>query len=540
MRNKHLLLWSSLGDARAPRGRGGAGELLPRVAARPEPARRGPSAARRDAVCGRSCVPALRAADRCVTCHVGMAPGEQGRRGPQGPRPAPERRRTIRPTSAARSATAARAARRTRPTRTATCRTGPSRCSRARFAYAGCGSCHTHLGVPDRAARARAQPLFERYDCLACHRSTGAAARSGPDGGGMEGPDLSRVGAAGYRPGLVREAPRQAARRPPGRPWRGSVRPDSPTPSARRSTTFLASRVGAPGLVEAKALFHSLGCRGCHKVSGVGGDDGPDLTREGRQDPGPAGLHARPRRAGTFANWLAEHFRAPADVVPGRRCRPSASTRARSTASPSTCSRCAAATSPRRSGPRTASASSASASASSPPTARRSSARSARLPRPERRGHALPGHGRLSRRSATPTSWPSPRTSSSPRRSTQGRPGRRMPAWGEKDGGLRPEEIASRRRLRAARSAAGRASRPDREPRRWVKGDADGGRAALRAHLRRLPRRKGAGRRRPGAAQQGPARQPPPTRYLVETIRRGRRGTAMQGFASAVHRRGRP
>jgi len=67
---------------------------------------------------------------------------------------------------------------------------------------------------------------------------------------------------------------------------------------------FLASRVGAPGLVEAKAQFHTLGCRGCHKIGGVGGDAAPDLTREGEKDPARLDYTHVPG-AHTLGNWLA-------------------------------------------------------------------------------------------------------------------------------------------------------------------------------------------------------------------------------------------
>jgi mono/diheme cytochrome c family protein len=97
--------------------------------------------------------------------------------------------------------------------------------------------------------------------------------------------------------------------------WKHSFGP-VPENHLRTIDNYLASRVGAPRLVEAKALFHSLGCRGCHKIDGVGGDDGPDLTRAGDKDPlfvdfsHVEGPH-------TIAQWHAEHLRHPAVVVPG-------------------------------------------------------------------------------------------------------------------------------------------------------------------------------------------------------------------------------
>ena len=48
----------------------------------------------------------------------------------------------------------------------------------------------------------------------------------------------------------------------------------------------------------------------------MGGDDGPDLTAEGNKDPGQLNF-AQIGGERTLANWLEEHFRAPASVVPG-------------------------------------------------------------------------------------------------------------------------------------------------------------------------------------------------------------------------------
>ena len=42
---------------------------------------------------------------------------------------------------------------------------------------------------------------------------------------------------------------------------------------------------GVPELTEGRRLFETQGCRGCHKLNGVGGSIGPDLTRRGRDPP---------------------------------------------------------------------------------------------------------------------------------------------------------------------------------------------------------------------------------------------------------------
>jgi mono/diheme cytochrome c family protein len=184
-----------------------------------------------------------------------------------------------------------------------------------RYLYAGCGTCHTHLAVPNAAALARGRDAFERSDCLACHRVDGRGGTLRPGGqGGLEGPDLSRVGARGFRPDWYAHHEKEHARAATG-PWRTAFA-GLPEEDRRAVDVFLASRVGAPGLLEAKALFHSLGCRGCHAVGGVGGADGPDLTRVGQRDPGHrswGGVQGEH----TLTAWFRQHFQAPARVTPG-------------------------------------------------------------------------------------------------------------------------------------------------------------------------------------------------------------------------------
>ncbi len=52
-----------------------------------------------------------------------------------------------------------------------------------------------------------------------------------------------------------------------------------------------------PELTEGRRLFETRGCRGCHKLNGVGGSIGPDLTEEGANHRSP--------------EWLERHFLAP-------------------------------------------------------------------------------------------------------------------------------------------------------------------------------------------------------------------------------------
>jgi mono/diheme cytochrome c family protein len=60
---------------------------------------------------------------------------------------------------------------------------------------------------------------------------------------------------------------------------------------------------GAPELTEGRRLFEAQGCRGCHKLNGVGGSIGPDLTAEGASNRSP--------------EWLERHFLVPNAVSAG-------------------------------------------------------------------------------------------------------------------------------------------------------------------------------------------------------------------------------
>lgn len=60
---------------------------------------------------------------------------------------------------------------------------------------------------------------------------------------------------------------------------------------------------GVPELAEGRHLFETEGCHGCHKLNGVGGSIGPDLTEEGASERSP--------------QWLENHFLTPSKVSPG-------------------------------------------------------------------------------------------------------------------------------------------------------------------------------------------------------------------------------
>ncbi|HQQ77467.1 MAG TPA: hypothetical protein PLB01_08950, partial [Thermoanaerobaculia bacterium] len=148
MRNKHLLLWSSLLTL-ALLGAAAVHENFFREWRRVQAGASRPGAPTEMRL-RQVYVPALGAADRCVSCHVGMAPGEQVVAGHKvlGPHP--------------------KVAHEPADMGCTICHGGQGRATdRAdahgeaphwpepmlprRYAYAGCGGCHTPVGVPDAA-----------------------------------------------------------------------------------------------------------------------------------------------------------------------------------------------------------------------------------------------------------------------------------------------------------------------------------------------------------------------------------------------------
>lgn len=521
-KNKHLLLWSSLASlalllvAAAEENMLNSWRRLQRVASTTD---RPVEVHLRQVV-----VPALKVTDRCVTCHLGMAAGEQAVPGDKVLKPHP----AVSHDPAEFGCTTCHAGQ-GRATETADAHGSvphwPEPMIPRRFAYAGCGACHTHLSVPNLTQLRRGQRLAERYDCLACHALDGRGGTLRPGvAAELTGPDLSRAGAKGYDRNWYEDHLR---RRTGGRAWATSFGPMD-REEREALDVYLMTRVGAPGLVEAKAVFHSLGCRGCHKIRGVGGDDGPDLTREGQLDPGRLDF-SRIGGDRTVSNWLAEHFRAPGAVVPGSQMPVMGLSQEeiealvfylfslRRTAFPE----------------------------SYWPKDR---IRAERFD--EREFHAdgvtlyttfcAACHGPRGEGRRYPGMPPFPSIANPDFLSLasddfllasirRGRPGRRMPAWGEKEGGLRPPEIAAV--LAHVRSLGG-GVRPASDGRsaRWVQGDPGTGERLFAAHCSGCHGRAGEG-------SEGPALKNPvllesaTDTFLVETILRGRRATAMQGFA---------
>ncbi|HSB10118.1 MAG TPA: c-type cytochrome [Blastocatellia bacterium] len=470
--------------------------------------------------------PGLNVSDRCVSCHLGMGAGEEGVLGPgvvAPHKPIPHQPSEFGCT---------------------VCHGGQGRATEksdahgdvpfwpqpmlpARYSSAGCGTCHAPLGVPNLTALEKGRAVFERLDCLACHRLDGRGGTLRPGGGGMEGPNLSYTGFKAYDHLWYEKHTRHSEEAKYG-PWKDSFGPISD--SDRESlSVFLSLCIGAPGLIEGKALFHSVGCLGCHKVSGVGGDAGPDLFRSGERDPGQLDFTHVPGRP-SLPNWLAEHFRSPAATVAG----------------------------------------------SQMPilglaedqielltlyvlSLRRRELPGAYLPKDRiqatrfgAREFAADGstifsafcagcHGTDGRGRRYPGTQPFPAITNPDFLSlasdefivqtvNKGRPGRKMLAWGEKDGGLRPDEVRAvvgyLRQL-----GGGVAPPPDPSPARWVKGDIAAGSQIFAAFCAGCHGKNGDGGEGP-ALNNKVFLSAATDKFLVETISKGRRATAMAGFSS--------
>jgi mono/diheme cytochrome c family protein len=345
----------------------------------------------------------------------------------------------------------------------------------------------------------------------------------------MEGTDLSRVGITGYDAEWYPKHLAKAAQ-DPAPAWKNFA-PVVEMDRARLAM-FLATRVGASRLVDAKAVFHSSGCMGCHKVSGVGGDEGPELSRAGEKDPGQIDFAPVPEKP-VLANWLGEHFRSPGGVVAGsqmpvlglgedeidaltmyvlslrRRDMPATYTprdRVKAT----------------RFGEREFATDGATIF-----------------------GAFCAGcHGAdgLGRRSPGMAAFPAIAGTDFQSRAsdvfvretiTHGRPGRRMPAWGEISGGLKPDEIA--RVVGYLRSMSGVSAKP--EPAFTAQGDAEMGKQFFAASCSGCHGRKGEGGEGPALNNRVLLGSATDT-FLVETITNGRKGTGMpaMGEPSTVHR----
>lgn len=169
---------------------------------------------------------------------------------------------------------------------------------------AECGRCHTQLSFANEAVVREGERLFSNAGCIDCHRVGKLGVKNSSD-----------LSAKGLR--LL------------GRKW-WSGHPDySPDPQTRRPALaelrgedrdvlqqFLLAWTGASQLAHGQQLYKWYGCGGCHKIGGVGGNLGPELTNEGRklnEQFSFAGIQGKH----DTANWLYEHFLDPQRVTPG-------------------------------------------------------------------------------------------------------------------------------------------------------------------------------------------------------------------------------
>ncbi len=533
--NKHLLLWSSLGTLAVLLWAAVHENYLRdwRVIQREVRAQLPSSQAQALAIQLRQIVSReVGATDRCVSCHVGMAPGESGVEGD----PLYGRHPDVVHDPASYGCTVCHSGQ-GRATDTAdahgTVPHWPEPMLPKDYLFAGCGGCHTHLSVPNLAQLQRGKIYFEQSDCLACHKMDGRGGTLRPGGaGGQEGPDLSRAGASGYKT-IWYEHHLEEGKKAASGPWLSAFGELS-EPTRNAIDEYLRARVGAPGLVEAKALFHTLGCRGCHKVRGVGGDDGPDLTAVGNKDPGQISF-AQVQGERTLTNWLKQHFRAPASVVHGS-AMPELGLSERQI---------------------------------DQLTYYLMSLRRRRFPealwprdriRAERFGarefatdgatlygtfcaacHGLRGEGMR-----YPGIAPFPAIGNPDflrlvsddvlkEHIRRGRPGRRMPAWAELEGGLKDEEIE---RLSAyIRDLGGVAFEGDPRPHHWVEGDVNEGQRLYVKLCGSCHGERGEGKEGPALRNQA-FLEIATDSYLFRTIQIGRTGTSMAGFGAGSAVRG--
>jgi len=142
-----------------------------------------------------------------------------------------------------------------------------------------CTTCH--LAVEDPSYGGYPQPLayhprhdqhpFDRFGCTICHRGQGRATT-------ME----DAHGAVAH--------------------WDQPMLPMKYIEASCGQCHEASDNPAAPRLARGEQLFETVGCRGCHKLGGVGGAVGPELDRVGaRRSP----------------DWLRAHFLEPAAVTPG-------------------------------------------------------------------------------------------------------------------------------------------------------------------------------------------------------------------------------
>lgn len=170
-----------------------------------------------------------------------------------------------------------------------------------------CGTCHgAATATPDLKTAERGHYLFQLNGCPACHRVDGV--------GGTVGPDLSGVALKGY-----------------DREWQIShLRSPSDVVEGSQMMSFghltsgeidqllgyMDTLIGAPALIRGKALVSQEGCRGCHRISGPGGDFGGSLSEAAHKKASEYDF-SHVEGPETLENWERSHLRNPSRVAPG-------------------------------------------------------------------------------------------------------------------------------------------------------------------------------------------------------------------------------
>ena len=490
--------------------------------------------------------PALGISDRCVSCHVAMAPGEELVTGS----PVLQTHPPVSHDPAEYGCTVCHGGQGLATEKAdahGDVEFWPQPMLAPGMSQAGCGTCHGQVAIPGAGALAASREAFERLSCLACHRVDGRGGvprraatlqRRGapqPERPGLDGPELSRVGMTGFNARWHEDhAAKAAAETAAGnagesaRPWAALFRLVGAADRAAVEV-YLRTRVAAPDLIEAKATFLSTGCLGCHTVSGVGGEEGPDLTRVGDKDPGQVDFAQVPGGR-SLATWNLEHFRSPGAVAAGSQMPVLGLTedQIRKLTVYMLSLR-------RRDLP-----------GSYLPTDRLRVTRfGEREFTPDGATifgafcsgcHGLDGMGR---RSPGLPAFPSVANPDFLSRVSDdfiattvrlGRPGRRMPAWGRLTGGLRPDEITAV--VSYLRTRSGIAAPSDPRPKRWVEGDAAAGERLFASTCSGCHGATGQGGEGPALNNRVLLDAATDT-YLVDTIGNGRRGTAMAGFLTS-------
>jgi cbb3-type cytochrome oxidase cytochrome c subunit len=142
-----------------------------------------------------------------------------------------------------------------------------------------CTTCH--LAVEDPSYGGYPQPLayhpqheqhpFEKFGCTICHRGQGRATTTADAHGSVAH-------------------------------WDQPMLPLQYIQASCGQCHEAADNPAAPELAQGQGLFETSGCRGCHKLGGVGGNIGPELDKVGtRRSP----------------EWLKKHFLTPSAVTAG-------------------------------------------------------------------------------------------------------------------------------------------------------------------------------------------------------------------------------